>query len=125
MSYHYRYQPTNRKKLDYTKKLIEPVIFPYKRIMQMLVIILIMLIFQIYNHLKIYQDALQVSRLHHQLYLLEKENNNLYVNIQHLSSLQRISSIARRDLKMVFPSMEQIMIYTHDKTISNRYFARL
>lgn len=125
MPYHYRYQRTGNKNLDYAKNLIEPVIFPYKRIMQMLIIILVLLIVQIYNHLKIYQDALQVSRLHNQQYSLEKETSKLFVITQHLSSYQRTSSIARKDLNLIFPPMEQIMIYTHDKKISHTFFAQL
>ncbi len=91
----------------------------------MVFFLLSLLLLQVYNHVSICQKSWELGQIRRTVTSLYKENGRLYVDVQKLLSHRRIADFARDRFHMVFPTMNQITIYTPESKISSEYFAKL
>lgn len=124
-SYHNHRNNRKKNNFQYTKQLIEPIQFPFKKFIFLIVIIMVLIMIQIYNRVILFHDSIDCSKLKKQCQLISKQNAVLKTNIQYLSSNQRIDKIAQQKLNMVYPRESNIVIFTNEKKISNELLAKL
>ncbi len=126
MKSYYSFRPSKVKKGYYSqKKFIEPVNLPVKRLMFMLSVLIILFSINIYNRVFILNSSIKLSNLQKDLFLESKINQNISIRIQALKSPSRISNFARKNLNMIYPSVNNIVIFTEENEIDNEYLAKL
>lgn len=124
----YRYQPNfkkNRSPLKYQSNLIEPVMFPFKRVAVMSLILLVMIFTLVFNRVSILDYSVSYSKLKSENSKIVKNNMDLKVRLQELSCARRITMIAENHLGLMYPQLSQIVIYTNKNKMTHSLYANL